>query len=114
MERLGEASDAGVVNQDVEASVGGIDPGGGVFELVQDGHVAGNDLDFSSGIEDGAGGGVESGLRASAEDGGGAECGEAAGDGGADASSGSSDYGDLPGQRLPGVHRLEAPTSGFE
>ena len=58
-------------------------------------------------------GGVERGLRASAEDGGGAECGEVAGDGGADAASGSSDYRDLPGQRLSGVHRLEVSDEWF-
>ena len=43
------------------------------------------------------GGGVESGLGASAEDGGGAEVGEFECDGGADAAACSGDDCDLPG-----------------
>ncbi len=47
---------------------------------------------------------VERGLGASAKHGGGSQSREFAGNGGADAASGSGDEGDLPGERGCGVH----------
>jgi hypothetical protein len=95
MQGFVEAGDSGVVYQNIDAAERAIDASSGVFELMQERDVAGDDFGFAAGVEDGAGGGVEGGLGASAEDGGGAEMGEHAGDGCADAAAGSGDDGDL-------------------
>ena len=73
MQQFGESADASIVDQDVKASESAIDASSGVFELVQQGDVAGNDLGFASGRKDGARSGVKRGLGASAKHCGGAE-----------------------------------------
>src|SRR5580692_481481 len=95
VQRVFKAADSGVVDQDVETSEGAFDAGGGVFELMKNGDVAGDDFGFAAFVEDGSGGVVESGVGASAEDCGRAEMSEFAGDGGADAASSAGNQCDL-------------------
>jgi len=95
MQRLLEAADAGVVDQDVEAAECAVHAGGDVFELVQDGDVAGDYFGFSAGVENGHGGSVEGGLGAAAEHSGGAELGQLTGDGGANTAACPGDDSDL-------------------
>lgn len=106
MKGMVKSADTGVVDKNIETPEGAVDAGGGVFELMKDGDVAGDDFGLAAFIENGLSGRVERGLRASEENGGSAELSQFAGDGGADAAACTGDGGHLAGKWVCGVHTI--------
>src|SRR5579863_4524436 len=84
---IAEASDSGVVDQNIETLESAVDPGGRVFKLMKFGDIAGNHLSFAARFQDRAGGLVQRGLGAAEQNGSGSHGSEFSGDGGANPAS---------------------------
>ena len=99
-----ETGNTCIVDQYVEAAERTVDPGAGIFDLMEHGDITGDDFRLSPVVENRLGRRVQSGLRAPAQNRGSAEGRQLPSYGSADAAACSRDDCNLSGKGLLGVH----------
>ena len=62
MQRVAEAADAGVIDENVEPAERALDPRRRILHLMKNGHIARNHFGLAAGFDDGAGSLLECGL----------------------------------------------------